>query len=52
MRELKRSIARNLIKQNGIEKVNKKKPSQGNKSFFALHWRDLFAFASEGRVAK
>lgn len=49
MRELKRSIARHLMKRHGIEKINKKRFLVVNKdgsttgkrqSYFARYWRD------------
>ena len=60
MRELKRSIARNMMKALGVEQINKKKclnKSNQNVSYFSLHWREYFDPASKiskyvKRVAK
>lgn len=53
MRELKRSIARNLMKMHGIEQINKKKflipGSKKKRSYFSLHWRDYLNPESEQR---
>jgi hypothetical protein len=53
MRELKRSIARNLMKMHGVEQINKKKflvPGSGVKrSYFSLHWRDYLNPKSKQR---
>lgn len=55
MRELKRSIARNLMKMHGVEQINKKKflvPFINNtkkRSYFSLHWRDYLNPESEQR---
>lgn len=49
MRELKRSIARHLMKLQGVERINKKqfllRDNDGHAtgkrtSYFALHWRE------------
>lgn len=46
MRELKRSIARNLMKMHGVEQINKKRLNRSVKgkhkkvSFFSLHWKE------------
>lgn len=40
MRELARSIARERMKRAGYTKINKKRPGLGNRSFFAVHWRE------------
>ena len=53
MRELKRSIARNLMKMHGVEQINKKKflvpGSRVKRSYFSLHWRDYLNPKSEQR---
>lgn len=53
MRELKRSIARNLMKMHGIEQINKKKflvsGAKTKRSYFSLHWRDYLNPESEQR---
>lgn len=53
MRELKRSIARNLMKIHGIEQINKKKflvpGSKTKRSYFSLHWKDYLNPESDQR---
>lgn len=53
MRELKRSIARNLMKMHGIEQINKKKflvpNSKAKRSYFSMYWRDYLNPESEQR---
>ena len=53
MRELKRSIARNLMKMHGVDQINKKKflipGSNTKRSYFSLHWRDYLNSESEQR---
>lgn len=53
MRELKRSIARNLMKMHGVEQINKKKfllpGSKKKRSYFSLHWKDYLNPESEQR---
>lgn len=54
MRELKRNIARNLMKLNRIEKINKRKPSQNSRSYFSLNWRNFveLSVAKRGRATR
>jgi len=40
MREIARNIAREAMKRAGYSKINKKRASLGNRSLFAIHWRD------------
>lgn len=53
MRELKRSVARNLMKMHGVEQINKKKflipGGKAKRSYFSLHWRDYLNPESEQR---
>lgn len=53
MRELKHSVARNLMKMHGAEQINKKKfllpGSKKKRSYFSLHWRDYLNPESEQR---
>ena len=55
MRELRRSIARNLMEMHGIEQINKKKFSvpfvrnSKKRSYFSLHWRDYLNPESDQR---
>jgi hypothetical protein len=53
MRELKRSVARNLMKMHGIEQINKKKflipGSKAKRSYFSMYWRDYLNPESEQR---
>ena len=44
MRELKRSIAREVMKRAGFSRINKKRASLGGRSYFSLHWREALAF--------
>ena len=44
MRELARSIAREGMKRAGYKQINKKKPGLGDKSVFAVHWREFMNY--------
>ena len=45
MREIARNIAREAMKKAGYTKINRKRPEFGNRSFFAIHWREAAQFA-------
>lgn len=53
MRELKRSVARNLMKMHGVEQINKRKflipGSKAKRSYFSLYWRDYLNPESKQR---
>ena len=40
MREIARNIARETMKKAGYTRINKRRPELGNRSFFAIHWRE------------
>ena len=40
MREIARNIARETLKKSGYTRINKKRAELGNRSFFAIHWRE------------
>jgi len=40
MRQIARNIAREAMKKAGYTRINKKRASLGNRSLFAIHWRD------------
>ena len=45
MRQIKRNIAREVMKKSGYKQINKKRASLGGRSLFAVNWRDALAFA-------
>lgn len=61
MRELKRSIARSKMRDQGIARINKKtieivdengKPTGEMASFFSAHWREFIGEKSRRRTTK
>lgn len=40
MRQIARSIAREVMKRSGMKKINKKRPELGGRSYFAINWRE------------
>ena len=49
MREIARNIARETLKKSGYTRINKKRPELGNRSFFAIHWREAARLALSNR---
>ena len=45
MRPSARSIARETMKKAGYRQINKKRSSLGNRSLFAVRWRDALKAA-------
>jgi len=53
MRQIARSIAREVMKRSGMKKINKKRPELGGRSYFAINWRETaeYALTHLGRVS-
>jgi hypothetical protein len=45
MRQIARSIDREAMKKAGYRQINKKRSSLGNRSLFAVRWRDALKAA-------
>ena len=52
MRQIARSIAREVMKRSGMKKINKKRPELGGRSYFAINWREVaeYTLAHPDRV--
>lgn len=44
MRQIARSIAREVMKRSGMKKINKKRPELGDRSYFAINWREAVEY--------
>lgn len=45
MRQIARSIARETMRRAGFTRINKKRRGLGDRSYFAINWREAVEFA-------